>query len=337
MSILDNPRTPAPVISGRKVVDYFAGAGGWSIACSGLGIKLLMAINHWATAMDSHRINFPRSSAQVIDAWKVDARTLPEHDLLIASPSCVGYSVARGSDKPHHDAARMTAWAVIEVLAVRKPPMVIVENVPEITRASVYELWVQGIVNQGYKIQTVELDAVEFGVSQERTRFFLVGVRQGKPPVIRSPMLRPIPASEIIDLSGWKTWRAVRSPDRAPRTIAAVSKFRERHGDVFLYNFHGTPNARTLDRPLGTVTAAETWAVVRWPNMRMLSVSEYKAAMGFPESYRLCGSKDDQVEQLGNAVVVPVAAEVVAQSFGASPGWALRQLGFGQEGRRVSA
>lgn len=47
--------------------------------------------------------------------------------------------------------------------------------------------------------------------------------------------------------------------------------------------------------------------------MRMLSVGEYRAAMGFPASYQLPGTRAEQIHLLGNAVCPPVAREVVRQ------------------------
>jgi len=334
MLLGESPQSPkTSLVAGKRAVDYFAGAGGWTIACERLGVRVVFAVNHWDLAIRAHQINFPQTRAVQMDAWTVDATRLPRHDIFIASPSCTGFSEARGSDRPQHDAARMTIWAVVEVLDLARPDVFVVENVLEIKKSASYRVWLNTIRGLGYRDAIYELDSVEFGVAQERPRFFLVGTRGKRPIQIMSPQLAPVPASSIIDVSTWRDWGPVIKKGRAERTVEAVRRFRGVHGEIFAYVYHGNPNARRLDRPLGTIPAADTWAVVRWPNMRMLTIGEAKAAMGFPADYKLCGSRDDQIEQIGNAVVVPVAGEVVAQALGASPGWACRQLGFaGGEG-----
>lgn len=45
--------------------------------------------------------------------------------------------------------------------------------------------------------------------------------------------------------------------------------------------------------------------------MRMLSVDEYRAAMGFPTGYRLPPDKRTAVHLLGNAVCPPVATWIL--------------------------
>ena len=62
-------------------------------------------------------------------------RDLPQHDLLISSPACQGHTQARGTDKPHHDASRATAWCVVNIAEVTRPATLVVENVPGLRRA----------------------------------------------------------------------------------------------------------------------------------------------------------------------------------------------------------
>jgi DNA (cytosine-5)-methyltransferase 1 len=54
-------------------------------------------------------------------------------------------------------------------------------------------------------------------------------------------------------------------------------------------------------------------SIVSGDRMRMLTVDEYRRAMGFPEGYALPRTKRQAVHMLGNAVCPPVAAEVVRQ------------------------
>jgi len=307
--------THAAPTPAARAVDLFAGAGGLSTGLAQAGVKVVAAANHWPRAVETHKTNHPDTQHFCQDVALMDPRDLPVHDLLAAAPACQGHSRARGKDKPHHDAMRSTAWCVVNVAEVTRPRLLVVENVPEMLRWALYPTWKQALRVLGYVLAENILNAAEFGVPQERRRLIITGVRAGKrtpaAPFIRSPRLAPVPASRIVDLAAGE-WSPVAG--HAASTLAKVAAARRVHGQRFLVPYYsGTKGGRSLDRPLGTVTTVDRYAVVDGDRMRMLSAREYQAAQGFPATYRITGSHAEQVAQLGNAVPPPLAAEVARQ------------------------
>jgi DNA (cytosine-5)-methyltransferase 1 len=104
-----------------RVVDLFAGAGGSSTGAAQAGVRVVAAVNHWPLAVATHRRTTRASTHVCQDVALLDPRDLPAHDGLLASPACQGHSLARGTDKPHHDASRATAWCVVDVAEVTRP------------------------------------------------------------------------------------------------------------------------------------------------------------------------------------------------------------------------
>ena len=74
---------------------------------------------------------------------------------------------------------------------------------------------------------------------------------------------------------------------------------------------------RSLDRPLGTVTTRDRWAVVDGDRMRMMQPPEYAAAMGFGAGVRLPPTRAEAIHLLGNAVCPPVP-EALVRAIGAA-------------------
>lgn len=82
----------------------------------------------------------------------------------------------------------------------------------------------------------------------------------------------------------------------------------------------GSSDARPVTKPLATVTASGTHhglVTSKKPNIedcrfRMLTPNEIKEAMAFPNSYRILGTKRDQVRMAGNAVTPPAARDLVS-------------------------
>lgn len=295
-------------------VDYFAGAGGWTTGAEQAGVHVAAAVNHWARAVETHRTNHPETLHVCQDAALIDPRELPRHDLFLASPACQGHSRARGVDKPHHDASRATAWIVIDTVQVTRPKVLAVENVPEFLKWALFPTWREALERLGYRLAVNLLDASEFGVPQERRRMVITGtLDHRRDPTIHSPKLPRIPASTFLDWDAGR-WSLINRPGRASATLAKIEAGRARYGDRFLIAYYGsTKGGRSVARPIGTITTCDRYALIRGNEMRMLSIVEAKAAMGFPASYILTGDSREQMKQLGNAVCPPKARHVIEQ------------------------
>lgn len=66
--------------------------------------------------------------------------------------------------------------------------------------------------------------------------------------------------------------------------------------------YTNTKTGRSLDRPIGTITTRDRWAVVDGDKMRMLTRFECRDAMSFPSNYQLPDNHRLAVHLLGNAV-----------------------------------
>lgn len=292
-----------------RAVDLFAGAGGTSTGAASVGVRVVAACNHWKTAVATHAANHPDTAHFCEDAAILDPTTLPAHDLLLASPSCVGHTRARGKEQPHHDAARATAWCVIRVTEACSPRVVVVENVRELISWRLYPAWRSALSLLGYRVSEQVLDAADCGVPQHRERLFVVASKTRRPITVQPARERHVAAREMLDLdagpwSDWRTW--------CDRSRARIENGRREFGDEFLVPYYGSETGgRSLDRPIGTLTTVDRYALVRGDRGRMLSVAEMLRLSSFPAGHVLTGTRRDQVKQIGNAVPPGLAAHVV--------------------------
>lgn len=285
-----------------KAIDLFCGAGGSSTGAAQAGVRIVAAVNHWSLAVETHAANHPETQHYCQDAGLLDPATLPAHDLLLASPSCQGHSRARGTDQPRHDASRATAWCVVNVAEITRPKYIVVENVPDFTRWALFAHWWAALESLGYHLTQHLFDAADFGVAQNRSRLIITGSLR-RSIKIKSPAREHIAAKSIVDLSAGQ-WSPIKG--HCDKTLARVACGRKQHGQTFVMPYYGGGSGltgRCLSRPLGTVTTLDRWAIVHGDLMRMLTVDEYRQAMGFPADYVLRGTRRDQIKQLGNAVV----------------------------------
>ena len=301
-----------------KAIDLFAGAGGFSTGAAMAGCNVVWAANHWQAAVDVHSANHPETAHACQDLHQADWTQVPAHDLLLASPACQGHSRARGKERPHHDAQRSTAWAVVSAAEYHRPEFVVVENVPEFARWTLYPAWCSAMHALGYALAPMILDAADHGVPQHRRRLFVVGTRSEHPVALNLPLREHVPASNVIDFGAGR-WSRIHRDGRSAKQLARVESGRRQFGERFLTAYFGNERGgRSLARPIGTITTRDRYAIVDGERMRMLSADEYRKAMGFPDDYKLPERHRDAVHMLGNAVVPAVARDVIQALQGAA-------------------
>lgn len=294
----------------RRAVDLFAGLGGFTLGAEMAGYDVVWAGNHWRLACDYHSTNHPRTAHACQDLKQFDWSLLPLFDTLLASPSCKGFTHARGKEKPHHDNERATAWAVVDCAEAHRPPRVVLENVPRFLKWILYPAWRLAMEALGYTVTPVIMDAADCGVPQHRERVFII-CTLGPAPVLKLSQRAHVPAREIIEWQAGEWSRVVRK-SRAARTLQCFRHGREHLGDRFLIPYYKTATkGRSVDRPVGTITTVERFAVVNGDRMRMMNVNEYRRAMSFPDCYRLPHDTKQAVHLLGNAVPPIMARDVL--------------------------
>lgn len=294
-------------------IDLFAGLGGWTEGATRAGVRVLWAANHWQAAVEVHASNHPATSHVCQDLHQADWSSVPAHDVLLASPCCQGHAKARGADRPHHDASRSTAWAVVSCAEYHRPSFGGVENVPEMLNWKLYPAWRSAMEALGYKLAEHVIDAADCGTPQNRVRLIITFTLDSKPLVLNLPRRLHVPAASFIDFKAG-AWSEVRKPGRAADTLTRFQHGSDTFGERFVFSYYGnTKTSRSIDRPIGTITTRDRWAVVDGDRMRMLRVPEAAAAMGFQSSYKLPGSKRLAMHMLGNAVPPDLAEFVCRQ------------------------
>lgn len=296
-----------------RAVDLFAGAGGFSTGAVMAGCTVVWAANHWPAAVAVHAQNHPDTEHACQDLHQTDWSTVPPHDLLMASPACQGHSRARGKDRPHHDAMRSTAWAVVSAAEYHRPAVALVENVSDFTRWTLFPAWCHAMQALGYAIAPHLIDAADHGVPQHRERLFLVLTRSKHPLELSLAKREFAPASSVIDF-GAGAWTHVDKPGRARATLDRVCTARARFGSRFVMPYYGSGSGltgRCLSRPIGTITTKNRWGVVDGNRMRMVLADETRGFMGFPVAYALPAGVTQATFMLGNAVCPPVARDVI--------------------------
>lgn len=180
------------------LVDNFAGAGGASVGIElAMGRPVSIAVNHDRAAVMLHRQNHRWTKHYLEDVFAVDPRKeCGGHRVRLAwfSPDCKHFSRAKGAALVDRK-IRGLAWIVLRWAGTVHPDVILLENVPEFVtwgpvrkgkpvkaKAGVtYRKWRGQFEALGYRIETRELCAADYGVPTIRTRFYLIARRDGQP------------------------------------------------------------------------------------------------------------------------------------------------------------
>lgn len=299
-----------------RVVDLFAGIGGFTLAARSLGGDSVLAVEAHPVAAHVYARNFGATPPTDI----ADVHDLPPHEILCGGFPCQSFSQAGrkgGLDDPRGSLYQH----VVRLLRVAKPSGFVLENVVGLLNhdngATIARV-VGDLADAGYSVAKTIVDAGRW-VPQSRKRVYIVGVRRDidawAPDLGRLGFDAPKPPRvwEILDAHAdvdpkyvltermWQVAQAHRDRHRA-----------KGHGFGFWFLPKTATHSRTLTRHYyrdGFEILLDRGALGR---PRKLTPDECRRLMGFPADYDFAGVSDTaRYQLLGNAVVPQATAAVM--------------------------
>lgn len=184
--------TRLPKGTGPTFVDLFAGGGGLSLGLTAAGFNLKLAVEKDQHAADTLYLNHPEAPNGVVDARDIEIilkderklKRLEGVDIVAGGPPCQPFSMARRHSKADlNDPRRFLFKSYVQVVAKIRPKVVILENVPGIQNAAGGDITtaIHAEFNTiGYEMEHRLLNAADYGVPQNRQRFFFIGLRRSR-------------------------------------------------------------------------------------------------------------------------------------------------------------
>lgn len=204
------------------IIDCFAGGGGASVGIEmALGRCVDIAINHDPEAIRMHKVNHPYTLHLTEDIFKVDLEKYVAGrnvDLMWASPDCTSHSKAKGG-QPRKTGLRILPWAVFKHARKILPDVIIMENVEEIQdwgplnekgypipekKGEDYKRFISAMCSLGYRFDSRELVAANYGAPTTRKRWYAIFRRDGNEIIWPEPTRRKDnwePCGKYIDWS----------------------------------------------------------------------------------------------------------------------------------------
>ena len=167
-----------------NILDLFSGCGGFSHGFEQAGFNVVLGLDNEPSAMKTFSYNHPNAKAVCADITKICPKELINQaqasiDVIIGGPPCQGFSLT-GTRDPKDQRNKLYKYYV-DIVKESKPKAFIIENV--IGLATLYNGKVKEDIHKtftklGYNVVSKVLLASDYGVPQNRKRFFIVGIKK---------------------------------------------------------------------------------------------------------------------------------------------------------------
>ena len=307
LSLFDEPQT-IELSKGFTFIDLCAGIGGFRIGLENIGGTCILSAEWDKYAIESYEHNF-NCKVEGRDINKINAFNIPDHDVLTCGFPCVSFSRA-GEEKGFDDPRTDVFWSVMNIISVKQPKVVIIENVKGILRY--IDLIRSSYAEQGYRLYVSTLNSKDFKVPQSRTRVFLVGIRND----LEGDFISPSPTGSVTLRSSIDE-RVPKKYELNDGTWNWMQRHAAKHkakGNGFGYTIVDLDGiAPTVVKRYYKDGANCLIPTPEGINPRKATPREMARIMGFPDSFEIVVSNSQAYRQFGNAVCPPVVEAVGKQ------------------------
>ena len=316
-------------------MDLFAGAGGMSLGFDNAGFKNLLAVEFNKDFAETYKKNFPRHNLIVDDIKNVTEQQIydiiknEKVDVIIGGPPCQGFSIAGNIGRNFIDDDRNRLFKeFVRFVKIIKPRVFVLENVAAMERhdkgKTIKEI-VSSFKEIGYDIKYKVLNAVNFGVPQERRRIFIVGTlgennfeypQEINKIVTVKDAIDDLPKLENGEISEIPNHTAMKHSAQMLEKMSYVSdggnrndipeNLRPKSGDSRKYIRYDSK------KPSFCVTG-DMRKIFHYSQNRALTCRELARLQTFPDSFVFLGNTGKVQQQIGNAVPVLLASKIALQ------------------------
>lgn len=302
-------------------IDLFAGIGGMRLAFESAGGHCVYS-NEWNKySQQTYFANFGEQPDG--DITKVDADTIPNHDILVAGFPCQPFSIAGVSKKQSlgratgfEDKTQGTLFFdICRILKVKRPKAFMLENVKNLKshdRGRTFKVIAESLEELDYKIFHAVLDGQNY-VPQHRERILIVGFdrkRYGDEVNFNFDITPAEPKPVIKNILEQEVDKKYTLTDKLWTYLQNYAAKHRAAGNGFGY---GIADPEGVSRTLSAryyKDGSEILIGQNKMNPRRLTPRECARLQGFPDDFIIPVSDTQAYKQFGNSVVVPLMTNV---------------------------
>ena len=289
-------------------IDLFAGIGGFHAAADSLGGTCVFASEIDKEAQKAYCENY--GLIPLGDITKIDAKKIPEHDILFAGFPCQPFSII-GSQRGFDDTRGTLFFDIARILKEKKPKAFVLENVKQLSthdKGKTLSVILNTLEGLGYKTYWKVLNALDYGLPQKRERTIIVGFLD-RDIVFNFPC--PIPRKSLQDVLQFDDEvdqkHFVSDAIKSKRLASHTSKY-----DLAIWHENKSGNISSYPYSCA-LRAGASYNYLLVNGVRRLTPREMLRLQGFSDSFKIVCSDSQTRKQAGNAVPIPMIKEVLKE------------------------
>lgn len=302
-------------------IDLFAGIGGMRLAFESHGGDCVYS-NEWNKyCQQTYFANFGEQPDG--DITKVDARIIPNHDILVAGFPCQPFSIAGVSKKQSmgratgfEDKTQGTLFFdVCRIIKAKRPKAFMLENVKNLKshdKGNTFKVIMESLEELDYEVFYDIIDGQNY-VPQHRERILIVGFdrkRFGKDINFKFDITPVVPKPVVSDILEEDADNKYTLSDKLWIYLQNYAAKHKAAGNGFGYGLADPAGvARTLSARYYK-DGSEILIAQDGKNPRRLTPRECARIQGFPDDFKIVVSDTQAYKQFGNSVVVPLMSDV---------------------------
>lgn len=294
-----------PRATALTCADLFCGIGGFHVAASNLGLKVVVACDIDEHARDAYTKNF--GLEPLGDIVSIDPNQVPDFHLLFGGFPCQPFSII-GQRRGFSDPRGTLFFQLLKFVRAKRPIGIVLENVKQLSsidNGKVLQRIMDAISDLGYSVDTDVLNALHYGLPQKRERTIIVAsLKPFSSFSWPAKNLKMKPLSEVLEDNPDKRFY-VSDRIRKKRLAAHSARFSPA---IWHENKGGNVSSHEWSCAL-RAGASHNYLLV--DGLRRLTPREQLRLQGFPDSWRIVCSDAQTRKQVGNAVPVPMVQAVI--------------------------
>lgn len=302
-----------------RAIDLFAGIGGIRLGFEKAGFEIVYSNEVDRFCCQTYKTNFGEIDER--DVCEVDAKEIPEFDILLAGFPCQPFSMA-GEKKGFDDPRGNLFFQIERILKEKQPIAFFLENVKHLVthrKGETFAVIMNTLQNKlGYKVKHTVFNSKNFGLPQNRERTYIVGFKDYEDFEFPTPPKTETKLRNILEKgvetkyylsqryyeclvrhkqyhqakgNGWGF--EVVDPEKIANSLVVGRMGRERN--LIQESVRDSFYKENMDK-----------STKNSEGLRTLTPRECARLQGFPESFKILVSDNQAYRQFGNTVSVPV-------------------------------
>ena len=313
------------ILQGFTFIDLFCGIGGFHSALSSLGARCVFASDIDKYAKEVYEKNYGLRPHD--DITEIPVEDIPDHDIICAGFPCQPFSIS-GNQKGFKDPRGRLFFNVVEIADYHQPKVIFLENVKNFEKHDGGKSLARvkrELRKIGYTVYSKVLCASDYGIPQARNRIYIVAFRNDidssgfsfptasndfkvLQDILINDADNTVPGSYIINRQSVIDDNI---PNERTNELVRIGKIGLGRQGERIYSVLGV--STTLSSQGGGLGGKTGMYQINGV-VRKLYPRECARLMGFPDTFQLAETQEQNYKQFGNSVVVEVI-QLIAKEF----------------------